>query len=355
MLFRWADGRKALFLKPLNSQDIWTLRRIISRGDQIQSWTTREVKLEGEFQRPDKGRRVSVKVKENVESVRYDYDLGRLRIKGKIVESDNELIPHGSYHSLEIEPASEITLWRDGYPSWLMGMLSKRGKVESVIIVALDSREAGVGLLTGVTLKLYGVIDSGISGKAYSQDHDKLSRVYLRNIADLVKSVIQASPDARMVFVGPGNLKNQFNNYIANAGFQTKASIFEGYDLAGEDGVRLLLANSAFRALLADTEFSHVQKLVDDAKISLAKSDGRLAMGFAACSAAASQGAVGSLLISDAVFRLEGEDSIVALANDVEAKAGEVILLDSSTLLGGQVDGLGGAAALLRYSMSSFT
>jgi protein pelota len=355
LLFRWADGRKALFLKPLNAQDIWTLRRIVSKGDQVQSWTTREVKLEGEFQRPDKGRRVSVKVKVDVEAVHYDNDLGRLRIKGRISESDNELVPHGSYHSIEVEPASEITLWRDGYPGWLLGLLSKRGKVESTIIVAIDSREAGVGLLTGVTLKFYGVVESGISGKAYAQDHDKLSKAYFRSLVDLLRTVVQASPGARIVLAGPGNLKNQFNNYLASAGFPSTAAILDGFDLAGEDGVRLLLANSTFRELLSDTEFSHVQSLVDRAKISLAKSDGRLAMGLANCQTAASQGAIDSLLISDVVFRLTDEESVVGLANGVEAKAGEVVLLDSSTLLGGQVDGMGGAVALLRYPVASFT
>lgn len=355
MLFRWVDGRKALFLKPLNAQDIWTLRRIVSKGDQVQSWTTREVKLEGEFQRPDKGRRVSVKVKVDVDAVHYDNDLGRLRIKGRISESDNELVPHGSYHSIEVEPASEITLWRDGYPGWLLGLLSKRGKVESTIIVAIDSREAGVGLLTGMTLKFYGVVESGISGKAYAQDHDKLSKAYFRSVVDLLRTVVQASPGARIVLAGPGNLKNQLNNYLASAGFPSKAAILDGFDLAGEDGVRLLLANSAFRELLSDTEFSHVQSLVDRAKISLAKGDGRLAMGLANCQTAAFQGAIDSLLISDAVFRLTDEESVVGLANGVEAKAGEVVLLDSSTLLGGQVDGMGGAVALLRYPVASFT
>jgi protein pelota len=355
LLFRWVEGRKALFLKPLNAQDIWTLRRIISKGDQVQSWTTREVKLEGEFQRPDKGRRVSVKVKVDVEAVHYDNDLGRLRIRGRIAESDNELVPHGSYHSIEVEPASEITLWRDGYPGWLLGMLSKRGKVESTMIVVLDTREAGVGLLTGVTLKFYGVVESGISGKAYAQDHDKLGRAYFRNIADLLRTILQASPEAKVVLAGPGNLKNQFNNYLSGSAFPSKAAILEGFDLAGEDGVRLLLANDAFRGMLSDTEFSHVQKLVDQARISLAKGDGRLAMGLANCQAAASQGAVESLLISDAVFRLADEDEVVGLANGVETRAGEVVLLDSSTLLGAQVDGMGGAIALLRYSISSFT
>lgn len=355
MLHRWVDGRKALFLRPLNSQDIWNLRRMISKGDQVQSWTTREVKLEGEYQRPDKGRRVSVKVKVDVEEVRYDCDLGRLRIKGRITESDNELVPHGSYHSIDVEPTSEITLWREDYPGWLLGLLSKRGEVESVIIVALDSREAGAGLLTGVTLKSYGVVESGIAGKAYSQDHDKLSRAYFRNVADLVRTILRASPQARLVLAGPGNVKNQFNNYLAGAGFPSKPSVLEGFDLAGEDGVRLILSNASFRELLADTEFSHVERLVEDAKVSLAKGDGRLAMGLSNCEAAAALGAVSSLLISDAVFRLADEDRVVALANSVEAKAGEVVLLDSSTLLGGQVDGLGGAAALLRYPVPAFT
>jgi protein pelota len=355
MLYRWVDGRKALFLKPLNSQDVWTLRRILSPGDHVQSWTTREVKLEGEFQRPDKGRRVAVKVKIDVESVRYDFDLGRLRIKGRIVESDNELVPHGSYHSIDVEPTSELTLWRDSYPGWLVGMLSKRSKAESFILVALDSREAGVGLLTGVTLKMYGVVDSGISGKAYSQDQDKLSRAYFRNVADLIRTVSQTAPIAKVVLAGPGNIKSQFRNFLSGTASPPDTTVLDSYDLAGEDGVRLLLTNSAFRELLSETEFSHAQSLIDRVKISLAKGDGKMAMGLAACKPAADQGAVESLLISDAVFKIAEEDAIITLANTVEAKAGEVVLLDSTTLLGGQVDGLGGAVALLRYAMQQFT
>lgn len=351
MLHRWIDGKKGLLLVPYDSQDLWTLRRIIAPGDAIQSRTTREVKLEGEYQRPDKGRRVTVRVRLEVESIRYDFDLGRLRIRGRITESDNELVPHGSYHSVEVQPLTEISLWRKDYPSWLMGLLSRRVKADSFLLVAADSREAGVGLLTGVSLKLYGTVESGLSGKLYAQDHDKLSRTYFRNVIDLIRTVLQSAGDANVVLAGPGNVKNQLNNALKASGVSWKVFVLEGFDLAGEEGVRLLLSNSALRELLSKTEYGRVQGLVEEVKVRLAKDDPRIAMGVASCSQAAGQGAVESLLLSDGVFKAAEEDKVIRMANEVEAKRGEVFLIDSSTVLGSQVDGLGGSVALLRYSL----
>jgi len=350
LLLNWIDGKKGLRLTPENTYDLWTLRRTIQPGDLVQSWTSREVKIEGEFQRPDRGRRVRVRVKIEVESVRYDYDLGRIRVRGRIVDSDNELVPHGSFHSLDVLPLTDILLWRRDYPAWMIKRLQGRRLSRSQVLIAIDSREAGVGLLSGLTLKVYGTVESGLSGKQYAQDNEKLLRTYFGNIMGLLKS-IPPPTRGQIVIGGPGNTKNRLANLISEAGLSKEVVLLDGYDVAGDDGVRLMPSSTSFRELVASTEYAQVQDLIETMTSYLARGDERVALGVERCAFAAKKGAVRSLLLSDAIFKRVDEETIVGLANETEAKGGEAYLLDSSTILGAQVDGLGGAVALLRYTI----
>ena len=70
---------------------------------------------------------------------------------------------------------------------------------------------------------------------------------------------------------------------------------------------------------------------------------------------ASKEGAVESLIIADKIFSQKGieEDSIVKLLNSVEEYRGETFLLDSTTDLGSQVNTLGGAVGLLRFSIKN--
>jgi protein pelota len=346
--FRWLDGHKALQITPDDVNDLWTVRRIISTGDLVEAWTTREVKLEGDYIRPDKGRRVKVRVRVSVEDIKFDNELGRLRVKGKIVDSNSEMVKRGSYHSLEITPSTEFSLWKEDYPGWLRSLLAKRREVPPVIIVALDSREAGVGLLRGLSLQYFGTVTSEASGKMYRQDTAKLTQQYLTHVRDLVRDVAGRHVDATIVLLGPGKTKLQLSNLM---GESLKANVIEGYDLAGEDGVRLALNDPSFRKLREGTQYSQVKNWIDEAHVRLAKNDGRLAMGYTSCERAAAAGAIDVLLISDGLFRSVDEEKIIQLANTAEASGASVILLDSTTVLGLQITNMGGAVALLRYEL----
>ena len=57
-------------VQPEDLQDLWTLRRIISPSDEISGETTRVIKQKGEFTRPDRGERISVRVSMEVESLK---------------------------------------------------------------------------------------------------------------------------------------------------------------------------------------------------------------------------------------------------------------------------------------------
>ena len=95
---------------PEDSDDLLTLRRIIKKDDRVVGDTTRVIKLDKEFSRPDKGERIRIRISLDVEKPSLDNVLDRLRIGGIIAESTNESVPHGSHHSFILRFNDGITI-----------------------------------------------------------------------------------------------------------------------------------------------------------------------------------------------------------------------------------------------------
>ena len=97
---------------PEDSDDLLTLRRIVKKGDRIIGNTTRVIKQEKDFSRPDRGERIKIRISIEVEKPSLDNMLDRLRLRGTIVESTNESVPHGSHHSFVIKINDAITIFK---------------------------------------------------------------------------------------------------------------------------------------------------------------------------------------------------------------------------------------------------
>ena len=99
-----------LLLIPEESDDLFTLRRIINKGDRIVGDTSRAIKQEKDFSRPDRGERIKIRIALDVEKISIDEVVDRLRVQGTIAESDNESVSKGSHHSLTLKIGDAITL-----------------------------------------------------------------------------------------------------------------------------------------------------------------------------------------------------------------------------------------------------
>ena len=95
---------------PEDSDDLLNLRRVIKQGDRIIGDTTRVIKIEKDYARPDKGERIRIRIALNAEKISLDHVLDRLRIGGIIIESSNESVPHGSHHSFILKVNDAITI-----------------------------------------------------------------------------------------------------------------------------------------------------------------------------------------------------------------------------------------------------
>jgi protein pelota len=329
--------------------DLWTLRRLISPGDTIVTKSSRVQKIEDEYSRPDRGERVKVTIALQVEEVSLDSSVGRLRVRGRIVEASDESVSKAGTHSVSISPGYGLTLRKERWTSLHTSILNSAKKLgRRFLIVAIDRRDAGVGLLSGAHLSILATVESGATGKGVKEVD---TQPFLRKVVDVLKN--SWSEGDLIVIAGPGHTKLALANQIASGGGLGKDSVVvEGFDLSGADGVRGLIKFEGFREVARDSLLVEVQGVVDDVIKRIARGEGKVAYGIPRVKDAADAGAVDSCVVSDDVFSLRvSEADLVAVLNEVEQKGGRVFLCDSSLETGKQVSSFGGIVATLRYAL----
>ncbi len=339
-------------LTPENAEDIWLLRRIVSPNDLVSGETSRAVKNVGDYVRPDKGDRIKISVTLKVERILLDSVLGRLRIIGDLVSSSSQLVSKGSSHSLVVTAAKRIGLRKEHMSNLEIRLLKKSTKEDAgFLLIAIDRREAGLGLVKGVHLQVFPTIQSGFSGKFYREAH-KSFEPFFKKIEEALNNVFM---QGMITYVsGPGPTKNELINFLSDSGstIATSARLIEGVDSAGEDGIHLALHSPNLKKDIASSRLGKAAALLEEAVRRIAIDDNRLTLGFSETQQAAQAGAVESLLVSDKIFELAvEEDDVVQLLNKVESLGGKTFLIDSSTDLGIQVSKLGGVIGLLRYAV----
>jgi protein pelota len=318
----------------------------------VASESSRILKETSEYARPDK-ERIKVKITIETEQIKLDSTLSRLRISGKIVDVSNDILSKNVYHSLSISEGHRLSVKKpQGFSSVQIKLLQgSKEASDSYVLVALDTREAGIGLVKGTHLQLLPTVESGISGKMY-QDSRKKPTNYFEKIADSMSVVYQAGTS--VFALGPGNTKNSFANYLSQQRKEfAKVKALEGSDVAGEDGVYVALRNKNLQDALGQTRLAKASIAIQEVMRRISLGDTRVAMAFKENLKAAKDGAVEKLLVSEKIFSRQDmdEDQLVELLNTVEEFRGETFLLDSSTDLGTQVDSLGGVVGLLRFPL----
>jgi len=124
---------------PEDSDDLLTLRRIVKKGDRIIGDTTRVIKQEKDFSRPDRGERIKIRISIEVEKPSLDNMLDRLRLRGVIVESTNESVPHGSHHSFVVKINDAITIFKKKWSLIEKKLIRSKNQKFGFLFVAIDS------------------------------------------------------------------------------------------------------------------------------------------------------------------------------------------------------------------------
>lgn len=337
----------SISLIPEESDDLLTLRRIIKSGDKIVGTTTRVIKQDKEYARPDRGDRVKIKIKLEVEKISLDNVLDKLRVRGKIIESNNEAVAHGSHHSYLIKLNEGFNLIKKRWNDVEKNLINSKKQKLGFLLIAIDTNDCGIGRLKGTHLELTPNIYSGSSGKRYKSNFniEKFFEIIQKAILSSVKE-----GDTIIIF-GPGETRKKFGNFIQKTaiGKKHKIQIIEGIDSGGEDGIYTFTKSESMKEIMSDSKLGKVSSIIDEIMFRANKKSRKFTMGFEETIKANQFAAIDSLVFSDKIIQTEDEEKIIEFLNDAEGKGVKVFSADSTTDIGLRVTGLGGIVSLLRF------
>lgn len=334
---------------PEESDDLFTLRRVIRQGDRLIGDTTRVIKQEKDFSRPDKGERVKIRVALDVEKISIDEVVDRLRAQGTIVESDSESVKKGSHHSMTLKIGEPITLVKNRWNEIDKKLIFEKTEHGNFLLVGIDTSDCGLGRLSGTHLKLIPNLYSGASGKRYKSKFN--IEEFFKDASGGISSLIRDG-DAIVIF-GPGETKKRLANFLLEIPTLKlhKIHVIDGIDSSGEDGIYTFIKSETMKQTLTSSKMSKVSSIIDEVMLRANKKSKKFTMGFEETKKANDAGAVESLIFSDKIFEQHNEDMIIEFINQTEAKGVQVYAVDSTTDAGLRVSSLGGIISLLRFSI----
>ena len=329
------------------SDDLLTIRRLIKNGDKIVGETTRVLKQEKEYSRPDKGERIKIRLAIEIEKISLDDVLDRIRVGGMITESNNDAVPHGSHHSFIVKMNEPFNLVKKKWTAIEKKLAKKKQHGETFVLVAIDTGDCGIGKLKGTHLHLLPNMYSGSSGKRYKSNF-KIEK-FFDDVVKVLSTIVQK--DDTVIIFGPGETRKKFGNFLSNGtlGQKIQIKVVEGVDSGGEDGIHIFTKSDSMKEIMSDSKLAKVSKIIDQIMFLANKTSKKFSMGLAETRKANEFGAIESLVFSEKAIQDYDEQEVIDFLNDVESKGGELFSVDSSTDVGLRVSGLGGIIALLRF------
>ena len=341
----------SLYLIPEESDDLLILRRIIKKGDNIVGDTTRVIKQEKDFSRPDRGERTRIRISLHVEKISLDDVLDRLRIQGTIIESNNESVPNGSHHSFSVTMNEGFKLTKKKWTTIEKKLLKSKNQNVGFLLVAIDSGDCGIGRLKGTHLEITPNIYSGSSGKRYKTNFN------IEKFFDIVqKSILASAKDNDTIIIfGPGETKKKFANHIEKSrmGEKHKILVVDGIDSSGEDGIYTFTKSSSMRDVMSESKLARVSSIIDEIMIRANKKSRKFTMGYDDTEKANQYNAIESLVFSEKIIQTQDEEKIIEFLNSAEGNGVKIFSIDSTTDIGLRVTGLGGIVSLLRFPVDS--
>jgi peptide chain release factor subunit 1 len=226
-------------------------------------------------------------------------------------------------------------------------------------LIAIDNKQATLGVLRGDKYTIYDTLTSGYSGKhrAGGQSHRRFARLiaeeshrFKQRVADHAKNLFldNITDLAGIIVGGPAATKEEFleGDYLH---YEIKNKILAVKDITytDESGIRELV--NAASEDLKEVEISQHRKYLQKFMHDLVKDPGMVSYGRKEVEKALDIGAVDKLLLSDKL----DEDDIDRFLEKAETSGVEAEIRSDSFEEGNQLwVAFGGVAALLRYKLS---
>ena len=343
---------------PKTLDDLWHLYNLIYKGDLVYSRTTREVKLDADYSRPQKGKRVSVFLGLRVEDVIWDSSLNRLRIRGKIHETPETVAGRGSHHTFNVTLNNPITIQKKKWLKHQIDRLNRalRSDTPPIIVVSIDSDEFCIAIIRdyGVNLKVES--RAKLPGKIEAEKRSSAVEKYFKTALKALAEIWRANRFP-IVIIGVGFMKSKFAEHLKTEAAEIAQSLV---DVKGVNNGGIAGINEALRSGILDKALKHLRiseetRLVEELLARLGRNSGDATYGFNLARQAEGSGAVKILLVTDSMLRNALDETrleLEELMKGVESKGGRVVVVSGEHEAGEKLHALGEVAALLRYPIT---
>jgi protein pelota len=346
-------------------EDMWHAYNLIARGDRVRTATVRKVVKES-MTGSTTSQRVRLNLTIIVEKADFDTEQCVLRLSGKNV-AENPHVRVGAYHTLDLEMNQTFSIEKDWWDTIHLERIEDASdpvKQAELAAVVMTAGLAHVCLVTSHMTVTRARLETNIPRKrAGSSEHAKAIQRFFDSVYRAVLEKIDFDKVKCILLGSPGFVKDDFFEYLNKQALlredriliENKAKFVLCHAASGHKrAVEELLSDPSIAARLADTKAAAEVQALKAFYVMLKVDPDRAFYGIGHIEHACENGAVDSLLVSDALFRaqsIETRRRYVKLVENVRDGGGKVFVFSSLHVSGEQLGQFGGVAAVLRFPM----
>lgn len=338
-------------LKVTNLDDLWYLSHILTQRDRVKGKTYRKIKLGSESDRNTRVIKKPFILEIEVEKVEFHKTLNILRVTGKTVEALED-IPKGSFHTLNIEPDSIITITKTWLSYQKEKLLESLKEIKSTILICvLDREEATLAVIKPFGFDIIGELTGEVQKKAYDY---KETKNFYKEVKEALENADKIYRPEHIIVASPAFWKDEVLKEIKDKELKKKI-VLAVCNTIGKPGIQEVLKREELKTILKEEKIAKETKLVEQILKELS-TNGKAVYGIKEVKEAVNIGAVELVLVTDKLIHKTREENtyeeLDTILKAVDQQKGSIHIISSEHQAGEQLDGLTGIAAIVRFKIS---
>ena len=341
---------EGLRLRVESEDDLWALSKVCGAGCLVGMLSSRRDSTTGtrEDGRAKSAERKPMWIVLEATEAAFQPFTDSLRVHGVIREAKLDI---GSHHTHVISPSDEIELPREGGLSrvdkaLIDDAISSSKKVRSGLMV-VENDEVNIFEVASHGIRDISQFNLRGGGKRIGDSSD-LRKEFFERVAREVKMVFMN--DVPLILCGPGLARESFEDQLRDIGCENRI-VNAPTSIGGRAAANEVLAEGLADTLLGEHAIVEQVKTIEEGLRRVA-TDGAVAYGKEVISNAAEQGAVEALVIVADLLRSDDSPPLWSVVSEtIESSSGRIIQASTEHDSGKQLEGMGGAIALLRWKL----
>lgn len=363
------SGEGMVKLEAKDTEDMWHLYNLLAKGDYLRAKTIRKVQTSSDTG-SNQSERIILDLTISVSKVTYDAAGAAIRVTGKIeVEEKNGHVKKGQFHTIELEPHRAFQLGKEKWDSVYLERLDLSINPNTDADLAAIMMQEGLAhvLLVSRSLTLTRArveVPIPRKGKNAIYNRDSMMVKFFDAVATALVQHIELKNIKVLLIASPGYVKDEFYKRMlleadrndTRAIIDNKSKFVLCHSSSGHrHALQEVLSRPELQSVLSQTKaVSEVRALQAFYKM-LTDDSTRAIYGPAHVMYASEMGAIGTLLVSDSLFRsadIPTRKKYVELVETVKHSGAEVIVFSAQHVTGQQLTNMSGVAAILRYPLA---